>query len=559
MIGRLATSLPLALALAGISSAAPHTKWTITEAAQRAAALIEERELRAHVSFLASDLLEGRAPASRGDRLTAAYLGAQLEALGLEPAGSRGYQQPFGIVGISAQLPKAIEVRGRAGSLSLRTGIDLVVFTGEQRERSELRDAELVFAGYGITAPEERWDDFKGADLRGKVLVVLNNDPADDPRAFGGKARLYYGRYPYKYEEGARRGAAGVLVIHTDESAGYPWHVIGSSWWREEYELPLEPGTPTLKVRGWLSGQAAGRVVALGGHDLAELRRRAERRAFQPQPLGVRVSLSVRSTLVRRETANLLARLRGRDPRLRDEAVLLTAHHDHLGVGDPKGNDRIYNGAWDNASGVAGVLAVARAFAALRPAPRRSVVFAFLAAEESGLLGSQHWIDQPTFRRERAAAVFNIDGLNVWGRTRDLAVLGLGRSSLDEPLRAVGAALGRDLRGDPFPELGLYYRSDQLSFARAGVPAVALEPGDDFVGRPRDYGARVTEAFHAEHYHQPSDELRADWDLTGAVEDLRFTFHAAHAVAEQPSAPAWHRGDEFAPKPPRHREAGARR
>ena len=516
-------------------------------ASRLAASTIDAAGIRATVRFLASDLLEGRAPGTRGDTLAQAYLASRLEALGLEAAGApgKGYLEPLELVGLRASLPRTVAFEAAGKRLALEVGRDVVAFSGDQREVSELSGAELVFVGYGITAPEERWDDYKGADVRGKVVVVLNDDPSREPARFGGRTRTYYGRYSYKFEEALRHGAIGVLVVHTDASAGYGWHVVAGSWWREDFELPRDRKAPALTAKGWLSEAAARRVATLGGHDLEALRARAERDDFRVVPLGVRVSLRIQSTLSRRFTANVVARLPGRDRALAAEAVVIAAHHDHLGVGDPRKGDRIYNGAWDNASGVAGVLAIARALKALPEPPRRSVLLVLTAAEESGLLGSKHWVRSERWLAGRVAAAINVDGLNVWGRTRDLGFVGLGRTSLDPILSGVARALGRTLRGDPAPELGLFYRSDQLSFARAGIPVVAVEPGHDFLGRAAGYGIRLMETFEAERYHQPQDELTDDWNLEGAVEDLRFLFHAVRVIADAPALPTWRAGDEF--------------
>ena len=537
------------IALAAVLLQAPtglHAQAAADAGMRAAAATLGAAELRATVRFLASDLLEGRAPATRGDALAQAYLASQLEWLGLEPAGApgHGFLQPFELVGVKPSLPRTVTATAGARRLSLEIGRDLVAFSGDQRPVSELADVELVFVGYGITAPEERWDDYKGADVRGKVVVVMNDDPARDPARFGGRARLYYGRYPYKFEEALRHGALGVLVLHTEASAGYGWHVVGGSWWREDFELPREPGRPALVAKGWLAQAAARRLFALGGQDLEALRARAESQDFRAVPLRVRMSLRIESTLRRRWTANVVARLAGWDASL-GEAVVIAAHHDHLGVGDPKKGDGIYNGAWDNASGVAGVLALARAMKAWPQAPRRSVLFVLTGAEEAGLLGSRHWVGSGLWPPGRVAAAINVDGLNVWGRTRDLGFVGLGRTSLDAILADVARLLGRTLKGDPAPELGLFYRSDQLSFARAGIPVVAIEPGHDFIGRPAGWGTHLMETFEAERYHQPQDELTDDWDLEGAVEDLRFLLYAARAIADSPTLPAWRRGDEF--------------
>ncbi|HEX2573064.1 MAG TPA: M28 family peptidase [Polyangia bacterium] len=529
------------------------------------AGAISEQALAAHVRFLADDLLEGRGAGSRGDELAMRYVAAQFERLGLEPAGDGGgWLQRFELVGMTSQVtaPPVFSAPGRGGSpqrLELKPGVDMVVAPGQQREALSLTDAELVFVGYGIVAPEERWDDFKGVDVRGKVLVVMNNDPENDPALFGGKARLYYGRWDYKYEEAARHGAAGVIIIHTTPSAAYPWQVVQSSWSHELFELPAPaagggarpgagPGASQvgrLTARMWATEEASRRLVALGGQDLDALRRRAESRSFRPVPLGVRLSVALKTELRRFQTANVLGRLRGSDPVRGREEVVFTAHHDHLGVGEAKNGDAIYNGALDNASGVGMMLTMAEALSRAEPRPRRSIVFAAVAAEESNLLGSAYFMAHPTAPLGRLAANLNVDGINIWGKTLDVTLLGLGKSTLDEVVRRVAGEQGRELTADPQPEKGSFYRSDQLSFARAGVPAVGLRTGTHFVGHEPKWGLdRIDEYVHT-HYHQPSDQIDATWRLDGAVDDARLLVVTALRVADAPEMPAWRKGDEF--------------
>jgi Zn-dependent M28 family amino/carboxypeptidase len=374
----------------------------------------------------------------------------------------------------------------------------------------------------------------------------MNNDPEDDPRLFAGKTRLYYGRWDYKYDMAAKVGAAGAVVIHTDASAGYKWQVVQSSWTGEQFTLP-GGGKPQLQVRAWATEDAARRIARLGGQDLDALRASAQKRDFRPVPLGVRTSLVLKNHVLRKKTANVIGRLPGRDPALAKQAVLYTAHHDHLGTneGARPGSDAIYNGAQDNASGVGAMLAIARAFKALPQAPRRSILFAAVAAEEQGLLGSEHLAAHPPVAPGRIAANINIDTVNIWGPTRDVTAIGFGKSSVDDWLVGIAAAQGRKVVPDQFPDKGSYYRSDQFSLARIGVPAAYVDAGTDVVGKPAGWGRKAQEQFEAEHYHQPSDELRPDWDLSGAVEDAQLLFHLGVKLGNAAQMPAWKPGDEF--------------
>jgi len=423
---------------------------------------------------------------------------------------------------------------------------DYIAETGLQEARAGVRDAELVFVGYGIQAPEHDWDDFKGADLAGKVLVMLNNDPDWDDALFAGRTRLYYGRWTYKYESAARAGAAGAIVVHTTPSAGYPWKVVQTSWSGEKFELP-DAGEPRLRVRAWATEAATRRLLAAAGFDLDRLAQQARSRDFRPVALGVRTTLELEAALHRVETANVLGLLPGSDPRLAREAVVYSAHHDHLGIGQEDGRgDSIYNGAVDNATGCAQLLGVASAFAALPERPRRSVLVAFVAAEEQGLLGSRYYTEHPTFPPGRIAAMINLDAGNVFGRTRDVTYVGYGRSTLDRIVDAAAARQGRVVIGDSMPDRGFFYRSDQFNFARIGVPTLYLDGGRDFVGHDADWGRRMQERYEATCYHQPCDELSPDWDLAGLVEDARLAFTCGLAVAQQDGLPAWNPGDEFA-------------
>lgn len=519
----------------------------VSAAEKTAAAQIDAARLRAHIRFLSSDLLEGRGPATRGDLLAQAYIASVLEGEGLEPAGANGtWFQPFDIMGVTSQAPAVTSFTKGGEKLDLRFSDDYVAVNADQQPKAELKDAEVVFVGYGIQAPEFKWDDYKGVDLKGKVLLMMNNDPEDDPALFAGKTRLYYGRWDYKYDSAARQGAAAAIIIHTTPSAGYGWNVIQSSWTGEQSSLPLE-GAPHLAIRSWVTEDAARKLARLGGQDLDALRTAAGTRDFKPVPLGVTWSIAVSADVQKKQTANVIGRLPGRDPVLGKQAVMFTAHHDHLGMRAAKtpGEDVIYNGAHDNATGVAAVLSIVRAMKALPQRPARSIVFALVAAEEQGLLGSKYFAAHPTMAPGLIAADINIDGINTVGRTRDLIMVGLGKSSLDATIKQLTNMQGRTLVPDQFPDRGFFYRSDQFPLARIGVPAAYFDAGTDVIGKPAGYGKAQVEEFEAKHYHQPSDELTPDWVFEGGIEDVQLFFYLGAKVANDPKLPAWNAGDEF--------------
>lgn len=515
---------------------------------EQASRAITPELLREQIARLADDEMAGRMPGSPGDALARAYLARQLQAFGYEPGGADGkWEQPFDLVGVTAEMPRTWTFSRGGKKLSLAWWDQYIAGSGVQVERGALRDAELVFVGYGITAPEYKWDDYKGADVRGKVLVFLNNDPDWDPALFAGDERLYYGRWSYKYETAARLGAAGAIIIHTAPSAGYPFQVVQTSWTGEQFELP-STGAPTISLYGWVTEEAAGQLAELAGKPLAELVAAARRADFRPLPLGIRTSLAFTNKVRRAPTANVYGLLRGSDPVLRDEAVVLTAHHDHIGVGPPDAEgDKIYNGALDNAAGCSQVLAIAKAFAALPVRPRRTIQVVFVAAEEQGLLGSAYYAAHPTFPYGAIAANVNYDGGNVWGRTRDLTFIGKGKSSLDAIVEELAAKQGRVVKPDPVPDRGFFYRSDQFTFAKMGVPALNLNSGVDFIDRPAGWGAQQLKAYELHDYHQPSDELTPDWRFDGMVEDAQIGFGTAYQVAQRTELPTWTPGDEFEP------------
>jgi Zn-dependent M28 family amino/carboxypeptidase len=541
---RLALATMLALSLLPAAAAA-RSGATPSPEEVRASQAITPALLRAHVKFVSSDLTEGRGPGTRGDALARAYIASQLEALGLEPAAPEGgFFQKVPLVGVATKVVEPLRFEGPKGAAEIRTG-EAVVVAGVPRA-VKIAGADVVFVGYGIVAPEYRWDDYAGTDVRGKVVLVMNDDPSDDPALFAGKTRLYYGRWTYKYEEAARHGAAGAIIIHTTPSAAYPWQVVQTSWAGTLYTLPDDP-SPQVEARMWTTEDASRRIAALGGQDLDALREAATKRGFKAVPLGVRCSVGLAADVTRIESANVLAKLPGSDPARRSEAVLVSAHHDHLGVkpGAAKGDDAIYNGAVDNATGVAGLLGAARAAAALPRPPARTILFAALAAEEQGLLGSEWLAQHPPVPVGKIAITVNMDSMNVFGRTRDVTLVGLGKSSVDDLLAPLARWQGRVVKGDPSPEKGSFYRSDHFSLAKVGVPAADIGKGRDFIGRPPGWGKQMDESWTARHYHQPSDEYRDDWDLSGMVDDVRLVFFLAVKAADTREMPGWRKGDEF--------------
>jgi Zn-dependent M28 family amino/carboxypeptidase len=434
---------------------------------------------------------------------------------------------------------------------------DVVAWTKHVAERANLTNSELVFVGYGVVAPEFNWDDYKGVDVKGKTLLMLINDPPVpdpanpqqlDPKAFGGKAMTYYGRWTYKYEIGAQKGAAGVIIIHETGPAGYPFEVVQSKV-TEQFDLVTpDKNMGRVAVEGWITLDQGKDVLKMAGQDFDALKKLAATRDFKPVPLGVTASMSLHNKLRTVDSNNVVARLDGSDPVRKNEYVVYTAHWDHLGVGPAVDDDRIYNGAQDNAVGTAGLLEIARAFTRLPSPPKRSILFLAVTAEEQGLLGSQYYAVTPIYRLSSTLADINMDGLNVHGRTRDLTLIGYGASDLDEFASAVAGEQGRVIRADPEPEKGFYYRSDHFNFAKQGVPALDPEGGVDFIGQPADYGKKVRDDYTEHRYHKPSDEVSDDWDLSGAREDLQVFFAVGYRVAQADKFPEWKPGNEFKAK-----------
>jgi Zn-dependent M28 family amino/carboxypeptidase len=511
---------------------------------------IRPATMEAHLRFLAHDLLEGRAPGTRGGELAAEYIAAQFRAIGLAGAGPGGsYFQPVRLVGM---VPQATLAWGTAADArALRFGDDFVAWA-ERPDPQIVADGEVVFVGYGVGAPEWQWDDYETEDVRGKVLLVLVNDPGlQDSMIFNGRALTYYGRWTYKLEEAARRGASGALLIHTTESATYPWTVVRASWTVEQFQLD-RPDPRRLAFAGWVTEEAATRALGAAGLDLAALTRAAARRDFRPVRTGLRAAVTVSSRVRRVAAANVVARLPGADTAVASEAVLFTAHYDHKGIGVAVADDSVYNGAEDNASGVAAMLGAAQALASMTPRPRRTVLFIATTAEESGLLGSEAYVADPLVPLARTAAVLNLDVTNVRGRTRDIWALGVDRSTLGAVFEAAARAESLVVSGVPDVR-GSFFRSDHFPFARAGVPALSLQRGLDFVGRPPEWGREQDAIWTSQRYHQPSDEFTAAFDLTGMVQQVRVSVRTAMAVGNADEMPRWHPSSEF------QRPAAARR
>ncbi|WP_306398216.1 M28 family peptidase [Telluria beijingensis] len=511
---------------------------------------VSETALRAHLSFLADDLFEGRGTGQRGGLLTVRYLETQAALVGLQPIPGGGYRQKVEIEG-SKLLEGSATFSAGGKTFTPVLGKDIVMGTRSGKDNVAF-DAPLVFVGYGATAPEENWDDYKGLDAKGKILVMMVDDPqptAEEPNRFAGKAYTWYGRWVYKYEEAARRGAAGVLLIHTTPSASYPWSVPANGFGNERFGLKGHGN----QMEGWLHEDTARALFAAGGHDLDKLRAQAERRDFRPVDLKVAAKVALRSAIRQVEEYNVVGIVPGSDPKLKEQAVVYSSHWDHMGMaaakpGDDPKADRIYNGAIDNASGTAALLAMA-AEAVKQPA-KRTQIFLWPAAEEQGLLGAAAYVAKPVWPLAQTAADLNLDSLNFVGRTRDIGVAGAERSSLYETSQQVAKAMGLKI-APAVPDLsGAYFRADHFAFAKAGVPAFnvgsAVFSGDGhFEFEHHQHASSANMKGFKDHYHQVSDEYRPEWDLSGMVQQAQFTLNLGYAVANAPAMPTWKKGEAF--------------
>jgi Zn-dependent M28 family amino/carboxypeptidase len=499
--------------------------------------------LLAHVELLASDAFEGRAPGTRGEELTVQYITQQFYRAGLQPGVNGGWTQDVPLATAEVTNQPVLSI----GESAYAYGADFVAWTKRQNEpRISLEDAELVFVGYGVTAPENDWDDYGDVDVRGKIVVILINDPdfdTGDDRGFGGRAMTYYGRWTYKYEEAARRGAAGALIVHEDAAASYPWAVVRSSWTGPQHDLVRpDRGAGRVAVEGWIANQVARDLFARAGLDFDAERRRAQDRSFTPVSLGQTASIRLDTRIETHTSRNVVGVLPGRDRP--HEAILYGAHWDHLGRCPPVDGDDICNGALDNATGVAGLIELARRFNADGPT-QRSVAFIAFTAEESGLLGSQHYAENPTFAPRDIAAMINMDGLSIYGPARNITVVGYGQNDLQDRLAEAARRQNRRVSPEAYPERGSFYRSDHFNLAKIGVPVLYAAGGNDLIDGGPERARRLSEAFVATRYHKPADEVRPDWDLRGATQDLLLLYAVGRGLADSEAWPRWSDTSEF--------------
>jgi Zn-dependent M28 family amino/carboxypeptidase len=521
-------------------------------AAIAAAAQINEiagARIRAHVKFLSSDLLEGRGVGARGGELATEYIATQFALLGAKPAGDNGtYFQKFTLAGVDPQPATELTATSTSGNkIAFRWLDDFVGVTYQQKSLAEF-EADAVFVGHGITAPEYQWDDYQGVDVRGKVVVLFTNEPpSDDPKFFTGRALTYYGRWTYKYEEAARRGAVAAIIIHTTPTASYGWDVVRSSWAREDQQVKISPGQHQLAFAGWVTKDAGEKIAATVNKSTDELLKIADTRGFRAISLPLRFHCHAPSKVREIETSNVVAKIDGSDPQLKNEAVIFSAHWDHLGIGAPVNGDSIYNGAADNATGCAMILEIARAWAMLPEKPRRSAVFLAVSTEEAGLRGSEYYGRHTAVAAGKTAAALNFDMFMPFGRTRDVSVTGAERTTMYPIVVEAARRFELTITPDPRPEAGTYYRSDHFSFARAGIPSFSIEGGNDLLGKPAGTGAKLFAQFNDQRYHQPSDEYHDDWDFSGMEQYARFGFLIGVNVANAPKLPTWREGDEFLP------------
>ncbi len=510
-----------------------------------------------HTKTLASDEFEGRGPGTPGEDRTVAYLTEQFRVLGLQPGNPDGtYVQKVPLAGIRSQASAAFTIGAR--KLAMKPLDDFVGVSRRYTGSVEVKDSEVVFVGYGVVAPEYGWDDYKGVDVKGKTIVMLINDPAiPDPadpakldgKMFKGAAMTYYGRWTYKYEIATEKGAAAAIIVHETKPAAYPWEVVRGSWGQENFEIvSADKSMGRVPVESWIQLEKARELFQAGGKDFDALKKAALSKDFRPVAIGARATFSVKNTLREIQSRNVIAKVEGSDAAGKDEYVVYTAHWDHLGKDESLKDDQIYNGALDNASGTAGLVELAKAFAKLRPGPKRSVLFLAVTAEEKGLLGAKYYAQNPLYPLARTLANINMDGVNQWGRTSDITIVGLGNSTLDDIATEVARAQGRTVKPDPEPEKGFYYRSDHFEFALQGVPALYPDSGTEYVGKPPGYSQQKRDEYTMKDYHKVSDDVKADWDLTGAVDDLRLLFEVGFRVAQGDRYPEWKPGTEFKAK-----------
>lgn len=531
------------------------TNTTSAPPAQAALDSIRDEDLHDHIKTLASDEYEGRAPGTPGEEKTVNYLTEQFKRLGLKPGNPDGtYIQNVPLAGFTPQTSASFQAGGKTLKLAPD---DYLARSLRYMPEVKVENSDMVFVGYGVVAPEYGWDDFKGVDVKGKTVVFLINDPAipdpNDPSKldetmFKGKAMTYYGRWTYKFEIASEKGAAAAIIVHETGSAGYPMAAL-ASWRQENFDIRTpDKNMNRIAVEAWLADTKAKELFAAAGQDFAALKQAALRKDFKPVPLAAKANLTVKTKLREVESRNVIAKLEGSDPQLKNEYVVYTAHWDHMGRDPRLPGDQIFNGALDNAAGTAVLLELAEAFTKLPTPPQRSVLFLAVTAEEKGLLGAKYYANNPLYPLNKTLANINMDGFNQWGRSKDIVVIGYGNSTLDDLLAEAAAAQSRVVKPDAEPEKGFFYRSDHFEFAKQGVPALYTEPGVDFVGQPAGYGMKKREEYTTNDYHKVSDELKPDWDLAGAIEDTQLLFQVGLRVTQTDQWPEWKPGTEFKAK-----------
>jgi len=519
---------------------------------------IDAAGLLEHIKVLGSDKFEGRAPGTAGENLSVEYITGQFKKLGLKPGNPNGtYIQEVPMAGILSTPTAAFTVDDK--KMELASPNDFVAFTQRITPEIEVKGSDVIFVGYGVVAPEYGWDDFKGVDLKGKTLVFLINDPPltdpSDPaklddKMFKGKAMTYYGRWSYKYEIAAEKGAAAAVIVHETIPAAYPWSVVENSNAKQNFVIDApDKNMGTIGVRSWIQLETARKLFAAAGQNYDELKKAALSKDFKPVSLGAKADFTLRNQIQHFKSHNVVARLEGSDPQRKDEFVIYSAHWDHLGRDPHLKGDQIYNGALDNASGVASVLEIAQAFTKLPQPPPRSLLFIATTAEEAGLLGAKYYAENPLYPLDHTLADINIDGVNPWGKTRDIEDISAGNSTLDDLLTQAATRAGRVAKPNSESEKGTFFRADNFEFAKVGVPALYIgSKPKDYIGHPADYGQKKSDDYTLHHYHQVSDEVNPAWDLSGAVQDVQLLFEVGYQVANEQEYPTWLAGSEFKAK-----------
>jgi len=512
---------------------------------------VESSDFDQYLSVLASDSLQGRKPFTKGEELTVDYLKNEMQDMGIEPGNGDSYYQKVPMVEITGHPAEEMKISGQGAAIDLQLDKDFVATTQREEEKITLNGSELVFCGYGIVAPEYGKNDYAGMDMHGKTALVLVNDPGfrqDDSVYFKGNTMTYYGRWTYQYEEGARQGADAVIIIHETNMAGYPWFVVQSGWSGARLGLQsTNKNADKCAIESWITLDAAKRIMEAAGLDFAQLIQNARKPDFKPQSLGMTVSTSLENTFKYDESRNVVGKITGSSHP--DEYILYSAHWDHFGIGKVVDGDSIYNGALDNGSGTAGLLAIAKAFTKLPKAPDRSVIFLFVTGEEQGLLGSQYYAEHPIYPIPRTIADINMDGLNPNGPMKDLTITGLGQSDMDDIAKEEAAKQGRYILGEQEPEKGYFYRSDHFNFAKVGVPALFAQGGYDHAEKGKEYAMEKQKDYTANRYHKPQDEYdKTTWDLRGIKQDMQLFFNIGIRLADGQEMPQWKANSEFRAK-----------